>query len=123
MAVVALVLSLFVATLGAVGIVFPTKLLGFVRRFQSPVGLYGAAALRIVLGTALLVASGASRAPGAVRIAGAIIFVSGIVTPFFGVERFRRILDWWSSRGTVFLRMWGGVALAIGLLLAYAVIP
>ena len=123
MAVVALVLSLFVATLGAAGIVFPTKLLGFVRRFQSPAGLYGAAALRIVLGTALLVASGASRAPGAVRIAGAIIFVSGIVTPFFGVERFRRILDWWSSRGTVFLRMWGGVALAIGLLLAYAVIP
>lgn len=123
MAPVALVLSLFVATLGAVGIVLPTKLLGFVRRFQSPAGLYGAAALRVVLGTALLVASPASRAPGAVRIAGAIILVSGLVTPFFGVERFRRVLDWWSSRGTVFLRMWGGVALAIGLLLAYAVIP
>lgn len=123
MAVVALVLALFVASLGAVGIVFPAMLLDFVRRFQSPAGLYGAAALRIVLGTALLVTSPASRAPGAVRIAGAVILASGLVTPFFGVERFRRILDWWSSRGTVFLRMWGGIALAIGLLLAYAVIP
>jgi len=123
MASVAVVLSLFVATLGAVGIVFPAKLLGFVRRFQSPAGLWGAAALRIVLGTALLVASPVSRTPVPVRIAGAIIFGSGLVTPFFGVERFRRILDWWSSRGTAFLRMWGGVALAIGLLLAYAVTP
>ena len=123
MAMVALVLSLFVAAVGALGVVSPAKLLGLVRRFQSPAGLYGAAVFRILLGAALFVSATASRAPGTVRVAGAIIFVSGLVTPFFGVERFTRILDWWSTRGPVFLRIWAGFALAIGLLLSFAVSP
>jgi len=123
MALVALVLSLLVATVGALGVVSPTKLLGLVRRFQSPAGLYGAAVFRVLLGTALFVTAPASRAPGAVRVAGAIILVSGLVTPFFGVERFTKILDWWSARDPVFLRMWAGFALTLGLLLSFAVAP
>lgn len=93
MALVALVLSLFVATVGALGVASPKKLLGLVRRFQSPAGLYSAAVFRVLLGTALFFTAAASRAPGTVRVAGAIIFVSGLVTPFFGVERFTKILD------------------------------
>jgi hypothetical protein len=123
MALVALVLSLLVATVGALGVVSPTKLLGLVRRFQSPAGLYGAAVFRVLLGAALFVTAPASRAPGAVRVAGAVILVSGLVTPFFGVERFRKILDWWSARGPVFIRVWAVFALALGLLLSFAVAP
>ena len=123
MALVALVLSLSVATVGALGVLSPMKLLGLVRRFQNPAGLYGAAVFRVLLGTALFFTAAASRAPGAVRVAGAIIFVSGLVTPFFGVERFTKILDWWSAGSPVFMRVWAGFALAIGLLLSFAVGP
>jgi len=123
MAFVALILSLFVAALGAVGIVSPTRLLGFIRQFQRPAGLYIAAFLRIVLGVALFVAAPASRSPEVVRIAGIIIFVSGFITPLFGLDRFRRILNWWSTRPPAFQRVWAGFALVFGLLLAYAVVP
>ena len=123
MAIVALILSLFVAAVGVLGIISPLRLLGIVRQFQRPAGLYAAAILRFVLGGALLLAAPTSRASEAVRILGIIIFVSGLVTPLFGLERFRRLINWWSERGPFFKRVWAGFALAIGLFLAYAVVP
>ncbi len=122
MALIALGLSLFVAALGAVGMVSPMRLLGVARHFQSPAGLCAAAALRVVLGVALVFAAPTSRAPGVVRILGIIILVAGVITPLFGVERSRRLLDWWSTRGPAFMRVWAGFALVFGLLLAYAMI-
>jgi hypothetical protein len=50
---VAAVLSLFVAVLGAVGVLWPASLLGIGEYVQTPLGLYAAAALRIMLGGAL----------------------------------------------------------------------
>lgn len=123
MAIAALVLSLFVAALGARGIVSPMGLLSIVRQFQRPAGLYAAAILRVVLGVALFLAAPTSRFPEVVRILGIIIFVSGLITPLFGLERFRRLLNWWFARGPAFMRVWAGFALAFGLLLAYAVVP
>lgn len=123
MVLVAFVLSLFVAALGALGVVSPAGLLGVVRRFESPAGLYAAAVLRLVLGVALFLAAPTSRAPGVVRVLSILIFVSGLITPLLGLERFRRLLDWWSARGPAFRRAWASLALVFGLWLAYAVIP
>ena len=123
MNVIAFILSLFIAALAALGMVSPIKLLNIVRHFQSPAGIYAAAALRVILGVALFLAAPTSRVPEIVRILGIIILVAGLITPLFGLERFRRLLVWWSVRGTTFMRIWAGFALAFGLLLAYAVAP
>jgi uncharacterized membrane protein YidH (DUF202 family) len=119
----ALLLSLLIAALGALGVASPSRLLGLVRYLQTPAGLYVAAALRLVLGLALFFAAPGSRAPELLRILGVVIIVAGLITPFFGLERFRRLLDWWSARGPAFVRVWAAFALAFGLLLAYAVVP
>lgn len=123
MAVVAFALSLLIAALGALGIASPDRLLGVVRRFQSPAGLYAAAAIRLVLGASLFVAAPASKAPEALRILGVVIVVAGLITPLIGIERFRRLLEAWSSMGSGFLRGWAAMALVMGLLLAYGVNP
>ena len=123
MTIVVLVLSFLVAALGALGLISPMRLLEIVRQFQSPIGLYAAAALRVVLGGALFFAAPSSRAPKVLRILGIIIVVAGLFTPLFGVERFHRLLSWWSGQGAMFLRVWAVLALAFGLLLAYAVAP
>jgi hypothetical protein len=120
---IAFILSLFIAALGALGMVSPMRLLDIVRHFQSMAGIYAAAALRIILGVTLFFAAPASRTPEIVRILGIIILVAGLITPLFGLERFRRLINWWSARGTIFMRFWAGFALAFGLLLAYAVRP
>jgi hypothetical protein len=123
MALVARTLSIMVAVLGGIGIVAPASLLAFAGLFLSPAGLYAAAAIRLVLGTALVVAAPASRAPKTVRVLGVVIIVAGVVTPLVGVERARAIVEWWTAQGTAFMRAWAGVALAFGLFLAYAVAP
>ena len=121
MTFVALILSLAVAGLGAVGVASPSHLLAIVRRFQTPAGLYVAMAIRLVLGLALFLAAPASRAPDLLRILGIVIMVAGFITPLLGLERFRRLLDSWVTRGSGFIRSWAACAMAAGLLLAYAV--
>jgi hypothetical protein len=121
MAGVALLLSLCVAALGALGVASPPRFLRVIRRFEGRAGLCAAAAFRVMMGGALVLAAPASRAPEVVRVLGLIIIAAGLITPLFGVERLHRILEWWSRRGPVFMRVWAGVALALGLLLAYAV--
>ncbi len=123
MTLVALIICLLLSALGALGVASPSRLLGVVRKFQTPMGLYFAAALRVVLGVALFFAAPTSRAPDLIRILGIVIIVMGVVTPFFGPERFRRLLDWWSAQGSAFIRAWAVLALAFGLSLAYAIVP
>jgi hypothetical protein len=123
MALVALALSVFIAALGVLGLVAPRRLLTVAQSFQTPAGLYFAAALRLVFGVALLLAAPTSRAPGVVRLLGLLSLIAGLITPFFGVERFRRMLDWWAAQGPTFMRMWAGLALAFGAFIAYAVAP
>ena len=123
MAWLAMALSLLVALVGAVGLVSPERLLETLRHFDSPLGLYGAAALRIALGGALLLSAPASRVPRTLQALGFVILVAGFITPFFGVDRLRAILDWWSGQGSDLLRAWSGFALGLGSFMAYAVLP
>lgn len=123
MKLVAFFIGLLVVGLGALGTVSPLRLLSVARMFESPAGILAATALRIVLGTALFLSSSASRTPKAVSGIGAVTFASGVITPFFGLDRFRRVLSWWASQGAGFMRAWAVLALGLGLLIAYAEAP
>ena len=123
MTLVALIICLLTSAFGALGIASPSRLLGVVRYFQTPMGLYFAAGIRVLLGVALLFAAPTSRAPGLIYILGVFIIIIGVITPFFGLERFRRLLDWWSAQGSAFVRGWAVLALLFGLSLAYAIVP
>ena len=123
MEVLAFVLSLFIAAVGAVGVVSPRKLLDLVRCFGSRSGLFVAAGFRVVLGAALFFAAPDSRLPQTVRVLGIVIFVAGLLTPLFGVRRFTKVLDWWSARSSLFTRSLAVVALGFGIFLAWAVMP
>jgi len=123
MTLVALIICLLLSAVGALGVASPRRLVSVVRSFQTPMGLLFAAALRVVLGVALLFSAPDSRAPALILVIGVVIIVRGVVTPFFGVERFRRLLDRLSARGSVFIRGWAILALALGLSLVYAIVP
>ena len=120
---IALVLSLFLVILGAIGIIRPEAFLG-VARFQTPAGFSVVAAVRIVLGVALLFAASTSRVPGVIRVLGTLLLVTGLITPFIGPpERIRAIVNWGSSQGPLIVRAWAGFALAFGSFLVWALIP
>lgn len=115
--------SLFVVGLGALGACAPTRLLAFARRFQTPAGLYVAAAARVIFGAALFLAAPESRAPVAIRVAGVVVFTAGLALPWIGHERLRRMFDWWAAHGTNAMRTLGVVGFVSGLVLSYALLP
>ena len=123
MAFLVVAVSLFIVALGAVGVVAPQRLISHVKSWQSPAGLYTAAGIRLVLGVALLLGAPSSKAPDILRVLGIIAIIAGLITPLIGLERFSKLLNWWAARGSTFVRFWGCVAVAIGLLLIYAIVP
>ena len=123
MAFVAFMLSLLIAGIGAVGVLAPSVLIALLTHMRGPFGLYFAAALRIVLGTALFLAAPRSRAPRVFRVLGALTIVAGLALPFLGVERFDALLAWWTAQGDTTTRVWAAGALMFGLLVAYGIIP
>lgn len=123
MAFVVGLFGLFVSALGIGGVLSPARLLALVTRVQSQQGLYFIAALRLLLGVALLLAAPGSRVPLYLQVLGAISVLSGAVTPFFGVRRFEAILDWWRRQGDGVVRLWSLFVLLFGASLVWAVLP
>jgi hypothetical protein len=117
----ALLVSLFIIAVGAVGIVTPDSLMSIKQYVATPVGLYAIAALRVAIGLVLMWVAPVSRAPRTLRVVGVIVVVAGLATPLFGVERTRAILDWVSTQGTALERVGAGLGVAIGGLIAFAV--
>jgi hypothetical protein len=100
----------------------PLTMAEFGRWMQTPGGLYGVAALRIVMGASLVGAASASRMPKTLRVIGALIVLIGLITPLFGVERARLVLDWWVAQGTTFMRLCALFPVAFGIFLIHAIV-
>ena len=115
--------GLFVALLGMTGLLSPQPLLALVTRAQSRTGLYFIAGFRLLIGGALLLAAPGARAPSYLQALGALSLVSGVITPFLGVERFEAILDWWRVRPPWAVRLWSALVLLFGASLIWAVAP
>jgi hypothetical protein len=120
---VVLALCALTATVGALGIVSPTRLAELIVLIQEPAGLYVAAGFRLLFGGALLGVASGSRAPLTLTIIGWMLIFAGIMMPLVGVEYMREIVRWWLALDPGFSRIWGVVTVMLGGLLGYAVVP
>jgi hypothetical protein len=115
--------GLFVAGLGIAGIVSPERLLATVTRAQARLGVYVLAALRLLIGGALILAAPPSRAPLYLTILGGLSLVSGALTPLVGQRGFEAVLNWWRARPAGAIRLWSAFVVLFGLSLVWAVFP
>ena len=123
MVFVSLALGLLIAVLGTLAVASPASFAALLREVQSPAGLYSGAAFRVILGISLLVSARGSRAPVTLRVLGVLFLAVGLVMPLRGLDPFRANLELFLSLGDGASRVWGIVALGLGLSLAYAVVP
>ena len=119
--VLTMTLGLVVAAIGVLGVAAPSVLLEFGRSLQTTNALYIVAVVRVVFGAILLWVAPVSRTPKILRVLGAFIIIAGVITPFFGPERYHDMFDWWSTQGPLFTRAWAIVAVIFGLFVVYAV--
>ena len=108
---VAILLSLAIAAMGAIGIVSPDTMLQVGRPFET---LYGSTAVHLILGGALVLAAPRSRAPRAVLVVGLSSFVTGLLEIFLEVPLGRGPHDWAVTQGNLFLRICAVFFLAFG---------
>ena len=121
MKLIALLVALVVVAIGIVGVIMPDRLVALREYVATPAGLYTVAALRVGIGLVLIFAAAGSRVPRTLRVIGIVVLVAGLVTPLFGVERTRVVLDWEAAQGTSFIRAVAVLPLALGSFLAFAV--
>jgi hypothetical protein len=117
---VALAFGTLIAIIGVIGIVVPSWWLAIARSFDTPLGLVAAAGVRLIMGAVLFLVAPRARTPTFLRVLGVVTFIAGLITPFFGVDRARRILEWWSASGAGVQRAWAAFAIALGVFLIWA---
>src|SRR2546428_9415306 len=122
MTALTLILCAFIAAVGVLVIVSPARANDLTRLFADKTGLWVATAIRSVLGIGLLAAAEDSKAPALLRILGAIILIVAIAMPLLGLDRHRRMIDWWLARRRSIQIIWGAVAIAFGLFLIYVLL-
>jgi uncharacterized membrane protein YidH (DUF202 family) len=115
--------GLFIAGLGAAGMLSPRQLLELVTRGQASLGPFGIAALRLGMSVAMLGAADQSRVPLYLRGMGVLALISALATPFVGARRFAAVIDWWRRRSAATVRLWSLVVLGFGISMVWAVLP
>ena len=121
MKLLAMAIGSIIGAIGIVGVGAPSLLLEFGRSLLTPTALYIVAGLRIGIGIVFVRVAPISRMPKVLRVLGILVIIAGVLTPFFGVEHSRAVLDWWSNQGPSFMRVLASVAVAFGFFIVYVV--
>jgi hypothetical protein len=122
MIALALILCAAMAAFGVVVIVKPALAHDLTRVFADKTGMWIATAIRAVLALGLLAAAGESKAPMLLRILGLLILIIAIVMPILGLDRHKRIIDWWLARPRMTELLCGATAFLFGIGLVYLII-
>lgn len=122
MTALTLILCAFIAATGVLVIVSPARANDLTRLFADKTGLWVATAIRAVLGLGLLAAASESKAPMLLRILGLIILIVAIAMPLLGLDRHRRMIDWWLARDRKIQIICGAASFVFGVVLIYAIL-
>jgi uncharacterized membrane protein len=122
----AFVIGLCIATVGVAGMLVPSSLLGIAQHSVTSGAFFLIGGVRVIFGFILISAASASRSPKTLRIVGSVIVVAGLATALtgqVGMERARRVIDWWLQQDAGVIRFTGVVLVALGGFVAQACVP
>jgi hypothetical protein len=122
MTALALILCAAIAAMGVLVIVSPARSNDLTRLFADKTGLWVATAIRAVLGLGLLAAAADSKSPMLLRILGLIILLVAIAMPLLGLDRHRRMIDWWLARDRKIQIICGAASFVLGVVLIYVIL-
>lgn len=122
MTALALILCAAIAAMGVLVIVSPARSNDLTRLFANKTGLWVATAIRAVLGLGLLAAAADSKSPILLRILGLIILLVAIAMPLLGLDRHRRMIDWWLARDRKIQIICGAASFVLGVVLIYVIL-
>lgn len=125
MKTISLIFGILLAGLGLLGLAVPSTFLSMADYFKAAPDqpLYVASAMRIAVGAILIGAARRSRLPKTMYILGGFIALVGLITAFAGNESAGKLSELAATGGAALLRLWAGIAFAIGAVIVYATSP
>jgi len=122
MVALALILCAAIAVMGVTIIVKPAPVHDLTRSLMDNTGMWIATAIRAVLALGLLAAAGDSKAPMLLRLLGLLILIIAIVMPILGLERHRKMIEWWLARRRTVEILCGAAAFGFGVGMIYLIL-
>lgn len=119
----AMLVGIVITAFGLVGLISPHSYVRLGWFWETSPGVYIVAAIQLVIGLVLIRAAPTSRSPLGLGAFGVIALVEAVFMPLLGHGRVHAIAHWWESQSPSFLRLWGLLELAIGVLIVWAVAP
>jgi hypothetical protein len=120
MTIVVTVFGALIAAFGVFGIVAPNRFIKLFDHFRGPTGLWIAVGVRLVMGVLFILAAPDCRLPTLVTAIGILALIAAVTLPIIGQRRFDALIEWWTRRPTVVIRLWMVAGGAFGGLLIYA---
>ena len=115
MVALALILCAAIAAMGVVMIFKPALAHELTRLLADKTGMWIATAIRAVLGLGLLAAASDSKAPTLLKLLGLLILIVAIAVPILGLDRHRRMIEWWLARKRMTEMLCGAAAFVFGI--------
>ncbi|MFA5410400.1 MAG: hypothetical protein WC321_00870 [Candidatus Omnitrophota bacterium] len=94
------------------------RILNFFRQGRR---IYIAGILRILFGVLLLSSAAESRLKIFLMVLGVLAIIGGSLIFILKPAKLQAAINWFDKKSPVFIRLWGGVALALGAILVYSI--
>lgn len=118
---IVLIFGVLLLAAGAVILVKPDFIFGFLTRNKDSLGIHVfAVVVRLMLGAALIVHSQFSKFPLAFEVLGWITLIAAIALAVMGRSNFRCLMNWATGLTSTFGRIAGVFAILLGGFLIYA---
>ena len=76
--------------------------------------------VRIGIGIALVLAAPSTRLPAFIWALGLLVILRGVALPMIGLDRSRKLADWWKAKPDRTIRGWSLLVILLGALLLWA---
>ncbi len=115
-----LLLGGLIALASLVLIASPQRFTGILDGVFGSRWIYAAALARLLIGAGLIASAQAVRFPGAIAAIGWLSVLGGLALVVIPAPAMTRMTGWFAGLPTGVMRLWLGLALLLGLFLAYA---
>lgn len=122
LALIVAAVGVIIALLAVMTMAVPAIMRDIVRAYQSPRTLYGAIAVRVLVGAFFVLASQACAWPMAIGTVGVLMLAAGFVGIFIGVPRIEALTGWFLRLPDLVFRPLAGLAVAFGAFIVYAAV-
>lgn len=114
-------LGVMIAVLSVYGLLRPNQLMSTAESvIRKPWGMYFAVGIRLLLAALFLAGAENAAKPGFITTMGWLMLAAAVGIVIMGQQRVVRLMQYFSTRGNLFIRSWLVFGIVLGLAIAWA---